>query len=252
VCAPALSLLSTVWTGNDFYGHAYAVPFAALFVLFQRKAEIARAFRATPPRTGPLVALAAAGMTAASLVGEVVVGAGLGLSLVALATAFAIGGAALVRPTAVASGLLLCMIPPPGTVTSVVLVELRLRVTSWAGQLLQLLGYPVAWQGNEMYVPGHTLFVADACSGLTSIVTLLPLAILVAYFLARGVWRRALLVASVVPLAIGANVLRVVVTVLLVARLGPEVSQGLLHETFGVATYVIGTLALIGFARVLR
>jgi exosortase/archaeosortase family protein len=96
------------------------------------------------------------------------------------------------------------------------------------------------------------LYVADACSGLTSIVTLLPLACIVAYFLSHGVWRRVVVVASVVPLALAANIFRVIVTVQLVSSQGVEFAQGLLHESFGVATYVLGTLAVIGVARILR
>ncbi len=107
-------------------------------------------------------------------------------------------------------------------------------------------------EGNQILVPGYTLFVADACSGLKSIVTLVPIACIVAVFLSKGVWRRAAVIASVVPLAMGANIVRVVVTVQLVSYLGTDVAQGWLHDSFGVATYVAGTLALLGVARILR
>ena len=88
--------------------------------------------------------------------------------------------------------------------------------------------------------------------GLTSIVTLIPLAAIIAYLLSHGVWRRLVILACVVPIAMAANVLRVIVTVLAVPVWGSEIAQGLLHETFGVSTYIIGTLALLGIARVLR
>ena len=101
-------------------------------------------------------------------------------------------------------------------------------------------------------IPGHTLFVADACSGLTAIVTLLPVGCVVAYFLARGWWRRLVVVASVVPLAMAANVVRVVATVMLVDTIGIQAAEGFLHESFGIFTYVVGTLFLVAFARVMR
>ncbi len=82
--------------------------------------------------------------------------------------------------------------------------------------------------------------------------SLLPLACIVAYFLSHGIWRRGLLIASVVPLAMGANLIRVITTVQLVDSRGAVYAQGLLHETFGLATFVVGTLALLGLARVLR
>jgi exosortase len=107
-------------------------------------------------------------------------------------------------------------------------------------------------EGNQILLPEHTLFVADACSGLTSVVTMLPIACTLAYFLTRGVWRRLVVVGSVVPLAMAGNVVRVLVTVKMVSVIGGEAAQGLLHESFGIATYAIGTLALVGIARFLR
>jgi exosortase/archaeosortase family protein len=60
------------------------------------------------------------------------------------------------------------------------------------------------------------------------------------------------IVASLVPLAMLANILRVILTVIMVSSWGVEFSQGVLHSSFGVATYVLGNLALIGIARLLR
>ena len=125
-------------------------------------------------------------------------------------------------------------------------------VTHAAVALLQAAGQTIVAEGNQILVPGHTLFIADACTGLTSIVTMLPLACIIAYFASRGVWRRAVVVASVVPLAMAANILRVVFTVKMVSAVGESAAQGSLHETFGVATCALGTLAVIGVARLLR
>ncbi len=144
------------------------------------------------------------------------------------------------------------MIPPPQFILYELLFRLKLLVTSIAVSSLQAAGMTVLAEGNQVLVSGHTLFVADACSGLTSIVTMLPLACIIAYFLSHGLWRRAVVISSVVPLAIGANIIRVTLTVALVSRLGVEAAQGLLHESFGVATYVFGILALLGVARIVR
>ena len=65
-------------------------------------------------------------------------------------------------------------------------------------------------------------------------------------------WRRLIVVASVIPLAVTANVIRVIVTVKLVSIIGPEAAQGLLHKTFGLTTYTVGTLAVVGVARLVR
>jgi exosortase len=252
-CLPAVRLLTTVWDGSDFFGHAYAVPAAAAFVLWRERAEIAASLReGVPPAWGLPVALAASLFAAVSVYGDIVFAAGLSISILLAAAAFALGGMRLLRAVSVAAGLLLFVVPPPGFVMNRLLFELKLRVTEWSTAALHALGYSVASRGNEIFVPGEVLFVADACSGLTSIVTLLPLAVLVAWVLGRGVWRRVVVVASVVPLALLANVIRVTATVMLLPHLGPQIAQGLLHEAFGMATYVLGTLSVMGIAWALR
>ena len=253
LCLQALRGLAFLWGDSQFYGHGYAVPMVAAYLAYQNRRAIRAAIRnPRPPALGPLVAFSAAAFGVLALVGDVGFGAGVGIPLVLGATAFAIGGRRLLRPLALPLVFLALMVPPPRFLIYQALFRLKLFVTDSAVALLQAAGVTVAAEGNQVLVPGHTLYVADACSGLTSIVTLLPLACIVAYFLSHGVWRRVVVVASVVPLALAANIFRVIVTVQLVSSQGVEFAQGLLHESFGVATYVLGTLAVIGVARILR
>jgi exosortase len=250
---PALLLLSRIWERFEYFGHGYLIPAVSAVLLLQEREEIASAYRRRrPPALGWLATGAAALLVAGGVIGDAMTLAGIAIPILILATLFAIGGRELAAACAVPVGFLLLMVPPPGALVTRALVELKLWVTTIAIHALQLFGVPVAATGNQIHVPGHTLFVADACSGLTSIVTLVPLACVVAWFVSHGLWRRALIVAAVVPLAMLANVVRVVVTVLGVERLGIEFAQGLLHESFGLATYVVGTIALLGVAKALR
>jgi exosortase len=252
VCLPGLEQLAIIWDSTDYYGHGYLVPAAAGWVLWTRRADVATALREPPPALGFVPMLLAASFELLMVAGDLGFLAGIAVPVVLLAGAYAIAGMTLVRVVWLPALLLALMVPPPRFLTYQLLAHLKLFVTSTATEILQLAGYTVTAQGNRLLLPDHELFVADACSGLTSIVTLLPLACIIAYFLSRGVWRRAVIVASLVPLAIGGNLFRVVVTTMLVESRGIEFTQGLLHESFGVATYAIGTVALVGIARVLR
>lgn len=253
ICAPALASMPTVWRSVEFYGHGYAIPAVSAYLAWTNRERIASAWRELkPPRLGFVAAFAAAALEVIMIVGDVGVGAQLGIPLLLGAAVYAIGGLPLLRPLLLPLGFLALMVPPPRFLTYQLLFTLKLFVTDVSVSLLQLAGQTVAASGNRILVPGHTLFVADACSGLTSIITLLPLACIIAYFLSHGVWRRAVIVASVVPLGVGGNLLRVIFTVHMVSSRGIEFAQGLLHESFGLTTYVVGTLALLGVARVLR
>jgi exosortase len=253
LCVPGLLSLSFLWQSSRFYGHAYAIPVMAAYLAYSNLESLRLASAdLRPPLWGPLVVFGAASIQVLALMGEVSFVVGLGIPLMLGAIAYAIGGRRLLAPMMLPLIFLALMVPPPRFLTYQLLFRLKLMVTDAAVAVLQRMGTTVAAEGNQILVPDHTLFVADACSGLTSIVTLLPLACIVAYFLSHGVWRRVLVVASVVPLTFAANVFRVIVTVRMVSTHGPEFAQGLLHETFGLATYVLGTLAVIGVARITR
>jgi len=253
VCAPAIRQLSYLWKDSDFYGHAYALPVVAAYLVYGDRQRIARLLRKLqPPIYGAWVVLAAASFEVLMYVGDVGFLAGLGIPLVFASLAIGIGGLALLRPFLLPLCFIALMVPPPRFLMYELLFRLKLFVTDTAVALMQAAGQTVIAEGNKILLPGETLFVADACTGLTSIVTLLPLSCIVAYFLSHGTWRRLVIFASVVPLAVAANILRVVVTVGMVSAVGIDTAQGSLHETFGVATYVLGTLAVIAVAKVLR
>jgi exosortase len=253
LCLPALGMLSFLWKSDLFYGHAFAMPPAALYLVLANRRALAAGLRELePPPWGAAAVLAAGLFELAMVMGDVVSLAGLGIPLLLGSVAWALGGARLLRPLLLPLAILALMVPPPGSLVNAILFRLKLVVTDSAVSILQAMGQPVLAEGNRIVLPQATLFVVDACSGLTSIVTLLPLAVLVAWFASRGVWRRAAVLASMVPLAMGANIARVVVTTRLVSTHGVAFAEGLLHESFGLATSVLGTLALLGVARALR
>ena len=247
---PGLELLSWIWDRSEYLAHGYFIPCVSGALVYMRRAEILDALRQGPvPLSGPLWVAAAALFESAAVLGEISTAAGVGIPLMLAATAYAVGGRLLLGRLGVPILLLVLMVPPPGFVQDRMLIELKSVVMQVSVRVLQMLGYTVSSIGNRILIPGHDLFVAHACSGLTSIVTLSPLAVVVAYFMSRGVWRRAVVLASIVPFAVFGNILRVTVTVALVSSYGGEMAEGLLHESFGIFTFVAGTLLLIGVAR---
>ena len=100
---------------------------------------------------------------------------------------------------------------------------------------------------------GASLFVADACSGITSVITLLPLGVFLAYFTERTWGRRLILIGAIVPLAMIGNLIRVVGTVIAAQEVGVEAAtSGAVHESAGILTYVLGCAALLAVGWVMR
>jgi exosortase len=134
------------------------------------------------------------------------------------------------------------------------IVQLQLFVSATAVNLLIWLGSDVVRDGNVIRLPtGDELFVAEACSGITSIVTLTPLAVMFAYFTESRLARRAAIVVAVVPLAMLGNLLRVSATVAAAERYGVDVATGnVLHEFAGLITFVLASLALIALGSLMK
>ena len=250
---PAFRLLGVIWEQSEFLAHGYVIPAVSIWLAVSNRHAILEGIRAgSVPALGPPVVLAAALLVLIAVSGEVAMAAGAGVPVLLGATAYALGGLRLLRECALPLGFLFLMVPLPHLIEMRILIELKLVVTRIAVELLQLAGYSVASLGNRVLLPEHELFVADACSGFTSIVTMLPLSVVVAYFLSHGTWRRIAIVASVLPLAFVGNIARVFITAALVASGWVEFREGLLHDNLGLATFTLGTLALVGIAKGLR
>jgi exosortase len=102
----------------------------------------------------------------------------------------------------------------------------------------------VLLDGNVIRVPGHELFVTEACSGLRSLMALLSLGVLIGGLMLRTVVGRALLVGATIPIAILINGVRVFVTGFLVHYVDVSLGQGFMHATEGWLMFVVAFAAL--------
>jgi exosortase D (VPLPA-CTERM-specific) len=136
------------------------------------------------------------------------------------------------------------MIPPPAIVFNAIAFPLQLFAARTATASLDLLDIPVYREGNLITLANTALEVAEACSGIRSLVTLLALATTLAYFTQRGLWRGAALVLSAIPIAIVANASRVAGTGVLAHFYGPQVAQGFFHTFSGWFLFLVAAILL--------
>ncbi|NNL65509.1 MAG: exosortase/archaeosortase family protein, partial [Myxococcales bacterium] len=158
-------------------------------------------------------------------------------------------GGGTLRVLAFPLAYLLFMVPVPPQWLTPVVTRLQGFVTWTASAVLEIARVPALREGNVIVLPEGSLFVAEACSGITSIVTLLPVAALLV-FLTPGPRRHGwLLVASVVPIAMLWNLVRVLATVAATRSVGVvQATTGSLHETAGMLTFVAGCLSLLALS----
>jgi exosortase len=251
--APALVSLSHIWSSVDYLSHGYLVPFVALWAATGKRALLPTLERRRDLRGLALLTLAFA-LYLGGVATTLPVLEGLAVVSGVAGGVLLLRGPAWLRALSFSIGYLLFMIPLPEPVLTPVIVELQLGVSSVGVWLLQLFDFAVFRNGNVIELPGDvTLFVAEACSGITSVVTLLPLGVFLGYFTERTLARRLVLVAAVVPLALLGNLIRVVGTVLAANEYGAEAAtKGAVHESAGIFTYVLGCIALLLVGRAMR
>jgi exosortase len=139
------------------------------------------------------------------------------------------------------------LVPPPGWFMDGITAPLKLFVSFAATEGLQAVGIPVFREGVTLLIGHYQLLVEDACSGMNSITGLVAISLFYIYLLRNASWRYSLfLVALVIPIAIVANIIRIVTLVLLTYFFGDAVAQGFLHMAAGIFLFV--TALLLVFA----
>jgi exosortase len=126
---------------------------------------------------------------------------------------------------------------------------LQLWVSFLATSMLNLLGIPALCDGTMITLPGDSqLFVAEACSGMRQLTGFLALTTAWAYLSARPLWYRILLIASSIPIAMTANVIRVTLTGVITYDLDPKYASGAFHTFEGLAMMGLALFMLATFA----
>ncbi len=154
-------------------------------------------------------------------------------------------GREILKGMALPLGFLIFMVPIPYIIYDMVAFPLKMFVTKVSVAFLQLTGIVVMREGNIIIFPTITLEVADACSGIRSLISLLALAVAYAFILQTTNFRRWIIIASAVPIAIATNALRVIVTGILAQWWGAKAAEGFFHEFAGMMVFVLAMVLLV-------
>ena len=234
------------WINYPDYSHGLLIPFFAAFLVWdQRKLLLATPLKGSWAGI-PLVALGLFVL----LVG--VFGADLFLSrisfiLLAAGLIWTLLGSQMLGRSKFLLFVLALAIPLPTVLFNHITFPLQLLASEVSSGILPLAGVPVLREGNVINLPAMPLEVAEACSGIRSLMSLFTVAVIFGYFLERGTLRRTLLALCSVPIAVAANVARIVGTGLCVQYWDPEKALGFFHEFSGWLMFLVslGCLYLI-------
>ena len=161
-------------------------------------------------------------------------------------------GAANFRKVWFAFFFLLFMIPIPAVIYYQATLPMQLLATKATTFLLQFVGMPAIRQGNIIHLPGYSLEVVEACSGLRSLVTLLALGSLYSWLYMDGKIRPVLLTLAMIPIAVAANVFRILVTAIGAYTISRELADTFLHEVSGLLVFISALIMMMTLGAILK
>jgi exosortase len=163
-----------------------------------------------------------------------------GLYLIMLALAYFLFGARALKEAIFPLFYLGFLVPPPDWLIAQITAPLRTFISWISTSGLQAFDFPIAREGVTLYIAQYQLLVEDACSGMNSIIGLTAISLFYIYITHRASWRySAFLMLFILPIAIIANIIRIVTLVLLTYYYGDAVAQGFLHMTAGVVLFAL-------------
>jgi exosortase len=232
---PMANTARTWWTDPDS-GHGLLLAPLAIWLAFRR--GIVPAARSQPVLGLSVLILGLALRYVAALAAEAFVGrTAMCLALVGLVV-WAWGFRQLLHWWLPVTLLALSM-PLPEIVTGALALPLQFQASKFGAALLSTRGIPVHLDGNVIRLPGHDLFVTEACSGLRSLTALLSLGVLLGGLLLKHPVSRIAIIALSIPVAVLVNGVRVLGTGFLVAFVDPGLAEGFSHITEGWLLFLV-------------
>ena len=251
IYAPILFYMVKHWQAVPDYSHGFIIAPLAGYFAWQRKSLVTRL--PLQPSWWGVVPLTLSTVT-------ITIGR-LGVELMNMRVSFVLAlhglvllmaGKRVYKVLAFPLWFLFLMVPLPQSLVNVIAFPLQLSAADFAAQALYLLGIPALREGNIIHLANTQLFVEEACSGLRSLMALITLGVIFAYFFRKTWAERAIIVFSAIPIAIMVNAFRVGLTGVLTHYYGKEAAGGWIHQTEGLFTFAIAFVLLLFEAWILE
>src|SRR5580692_9825110 len=251
--ASILAHLFLQWVGphsDPNFEHGIFVPLFSLFVLWQDRQRL-KAIAPAPSWAGlPLVVLSLL-MLLLGVWGAEIFTQRVSLLVLVAGLIVLFRGWTFFRAVLFPWAFLILMIPIPNLIIQRVTFPLQLLAARLATGMLQLVGVPVLREGNMIVLASLPLDVAEACSGVRSLLTLVTLAIIYGYLMETRIWVRVVLSLSAVPIAVAANSFRIFGTGLIVQYWDPDKAEGFYHAFSGWLIFVVALIMMFAVHRVI-
>jgi exosortase len=246
----AVKLVHDWYTIPD-YSHGFLVPFFAAFLIWDKR-KLLKAIPVRQTWSGIVLVVFAIMVLILGVYGVELFTARISFILLVTGLIATFFGWAMVRELRFPLLVLVLAVPFPAILFNRITFPLQLLASRIASDILPMLGVPTLHEGNVIELPVMKLEVAEACSGIRSLMSLFTLAVFYGYFLERTTQRRVILALASIPIAVTANVARIVGTGLCVQYWDPEKALGFFHEFSGWVMFLVSLACLFLVHRAMR
>jgi exosortase len=238
------------WGKDPNYSHGFLVLPACIWIVWTERKRLARV-EVKPSWLGLAIVAGGLGMLALGAIGAELFLSRSSLIFLLAGLVIQFRGWRLFRAALFPWAILFLAIPLPAIIFNQIALPLQFEASRLASVMLELIGVPVLREGNIIHLPSLSLDVAEACSGLRSLVSLITLAVFYGYLVEPRISRRALLVLAAIPIAVLANGFRIMGSGFFGEYWSPEKAEGFFHMFSGLLIFFGSFGLLVGFHAVM-
>jgi exosortase len=239
-----LRLVNDWYTLPDF-SHGFLIPLFAAYLLWHQRVVLL-GVPSKPSWNGLWVFIAGLLLLLVGVFGADLFLSRVSFILLAMGITWMLCGLAVVRQVRFVFLVLFLGIPLPTLVMNQITFPLQILSSQSASILLPMAGVPVFREGNVIQLASIQLEVAEACSGIRSLLSLFTLSVIYGYFLEKSTWKRVTLALASIPIAVAANAVRIFGTGICVQYWSPDKALGFFHEFSGWLMFLISLTCLYG------
>ncbi len=236
---------------ESYYGHGFLIPVVSLFIAWQRREALKKASIKSEFLGLWIVVLCLIfHIVCSSLKIAFMSGFSFIFCLYGLILFFF--GKEIARNLTFPVFFLLAMIPLPLVMIGNLTVKMKLFAAQCATLILNGIGFPSIRDGSVIRMPGSYIAVETPCSGLRSLISLLTLGLLFAYAMKSSYPKKTILFLSSIPIAVGTNVLRIIMLAVVNDLYGQKIAMGFFHDFTGFFVFGLAFFAMLGISRALE
>lgn len=236
---------------DSYYSHGYMVPFVSAYLVWRKREELAT-LQPQGSLWGLLLIVAGLFIHIVSYFLRINFTSYISCLVVIFGATIFLGGWKITRVLLFPLIFLIFMIPLPRVMILGISFEMKLFASEISSWLINLVGIETSVSGSRIFYPGGFLLVGDPCSGLRSLISFLALGTVVVQLTSGSIWKKCVLFASVIPIALLSNVVRIIVLTLASYIYGSQIADGFLHDFMGIMVFVIGFIGLITLMNILK